>query len=57
MGRPGATLKVSFSKAWVYRLTTKFGEDYTPMGETVGEDQRPPHHRHCRLPHAARGQA
>jgi hypothetical protein len=22
----------------VYRLTTKFGEDYMPMGETVGED-------------------
>jgi hypothetical protein len=38
MGRPGATLKVTFPKAGVYRLTTKFGEDYMPMGETVGED-------------------
>jgi len=38
MGRPGATLKVTFPRAGVYRLTTKFGEDYMPMGETVGED-------------------
>ena len=38
MGRPGATVKVTFPKAGVYRLTTKFGEDYMPMGETVGED-------------------
>ena len=38
MGRPGAMLKVTFPQAGVYRLTTKFGEDYMPMGETVGED-------------------
>jgi len=38
MGRPGATVKVTFPKAGVYRLTTRFGEDYMPMGETVGED-------------------
>ena len=38
MGRPGATLKVTFPKAGVYRLTTKFGEDYMPMGETVDEE-------------------
>lgn len=38
MGRPGATLKVTFPKAGVYRLTTKFGEDYMPMPETMGED-------------------
>ena len=38
MGRPGATVKVTFPKAGVYRLTTKFGEDYMPMGATVGED-------------------
>jgi len=38
MGRPGATLKLTFPKAGVYRLMTKFGEDYMPVGETVGED-------------------
>ena len=38
MGRPGATVKVTFPKAGVYRLTTKFGEDYMRMGATVGED-------------------
>ena len=38
MGRPGATLKVTFSKAGVYRLKTKFGEDYMPMPATIGED-------------------
>jgi hypothetical protein len=38
MGRPGATLKVTFPNAGVYRLATKFGEDYMPMGETIGED-------------------
>jgi hypothetical protein len=38
MGRPGATLKMTFPNAGVYRLTTKFGEDYMPMGETIGED-------------------
>lgn len=38
MGRPGASVKVTFPKPGVYRLTTKFGEDYMPMGETIGED-------------------
>jgi hypothetical protein len=38
MGRPGATVKVTFPKPGVYRLMTKFGEDYMPMGETIGED-------------------
>jgi hypothetical protein len=38
MGRPGAIVKVTFPKAGVYRLTTKFGEDYMPMPETIGED-------------------
>jgi hypothetical protein len=38
MGRPGATLRVTFPKAGVYKLVTKFGEDYMPMPETMGED-------------------
>jgi hypothetical protein len=38
MGRPGATVKVTFSKPGVYKLMTKFGEDYMPMGDTMGED-------------------
>jgi len=38
MGRPGATLRLTFPTAGVYRLTTRFGEDYMPMGETIGED-------------------
>ncbi len=38
MGRPGAAVKVTFPSKGVYRLATKFGEDYMPMGETVGED-------------------
>ena len=38
MGRPGATVKVTFPKPGVYRLLTKFGEDYMPIGETIGED-------------------
>jgi hypothetical protein len=38
MGRPGATLKVTFPTAGVYKFKTVFGEDYMPMGETVGED-------------------
>jgi hypothetical protein len=38
MGRPGATVKMTFRSAGVYKLTTKFGEDYMPMGETIGED-------------------
>jgi hypothetical protein len=38
MGRPGATVKVTFPQAGVYKLMTKFGEDYMPMGDTIGED-------------------
>jgi len=38
MGRPGATLKVTFPKAGTYTFKTVFGEDYMPMGETKGED-------------------
>jgi hypothetical protein len=38
MGRPGASVKMTFRSAGVYKLTTKFGEDYMPMGETIGED-------------------
>jgi len=38
MGRPGATVRATFPEPGVYRLTTKFGEDYMPMGETIGED-------------------
>jgi hypothetical protein len=38
MGRPGATLKVTFPKAGVYTFKTVFGEDYMPMPETIGED-------------------
>jgi hypothetical protein len=38
MGRPGATLRITFPTPGIYRLTTKFGEDYMPMGETIGED-------------------
>jgi hypothetical protein len=30
--------RLAVPKTGVYRLTTKFGEDYMPMGETVGED-------------------
>jgi hypothetical protein len=38
MGRPGATLKVTFPKAGVYTFKTVFGEDYMPMPDTIGED-------------------
>jgi hypothetical protein len=38
MGRPGATLKVTFPKAGVYTFKTVFGEDWMPMPETIGED-------------------
>ena len=38
MGRPGATVRVKFPSPGVYRLVTRFGEDYMPMGETIGED-------------------
>src|SRR5262249_16961134 len=38
MGRPGAPLKVPFPKAGVSTFKTVFGEDYMPMGDTIGED-------------------
>jgi hypothetical protein len=38
MGRPGATVKITFPSAGTYKLTTKAGEDYMPMGDTIGED-------------------
>lgn len=38
MGRPGATVTMTFRTAGTYTLKTVFGEDYMPVGETVGED-------------------
>jgi plastocyanin len=40
MNHMSATVKVTFSKAGVYKLTTKAGEDYPSMGDmkTTGED-------------------
>jgi hypothetical protein len=38
MGRPGATLRVTFPKAGVYTFKTVFGEDWMPMPDTIGED-------------------
>jgi plastocyanin len=38
MSHMGATVKVTFPAKGVYRLTTKAGEDYMEMGETIGED-------------------
>ncbi|MBX5475490.1 MAG: hypothetical protein IRZ20_10825 [Thermoleophilia bacterium] len=38
MAHMGATVKVSFARAGVYRFTTKAGEDYMPGVKTVGED-------------------
>lgn len=38
MGRMDATLKVTFPAKGVYKLTTKAGEDYYNVGETIGED-------------------
>jgi hypothetical protein len=38
MGRPGATVKVAFPAKGTYVFKTVFGEDYMPMGDTVGED-------------------
>jgi len=41
MGHMGATAKVSFSKAGVYKFKTSFGEDYPGMTgmKTIGEDK------------------
>lgn len=38
MAHIGATLKVKFMKAGVYRFTTKAGEDYVAGVKTIGED-------------------
>jgi plastocyanin len=40
MSHMSATVKVAFSKAGVYKLTTKAGEDYPNMSgmKTIGED-------------------
>ena len=38
MNRMSATVKVRFSKAGVYKLTTKPGEDYMKGMKTIGED-------------------
>jgi hypothetical protein len=38
MSHMGATTKVTFSHAGIYKLTTKAGEDYMEMGPTKGED-------------------
>jgi plastocyanin len=38
LGRPGATVKLTFSKPGVYRFTTKPGEDYVSGIKTIGED-------------------
>lgn len=38
MAHMGAKVKVTFSRAGVYRFTTKAGEDYMPGMKTVGED-------------------
>lgn len=38
MARMGATAKITFAKAGVYRFTTKAGEDYMSGIKTVGED-------------------
>jgi len=38
MTHMGASTKVVFSKAGVYRFTTRAGEDYMSGMKTVGED-------------------
>ncbi len=38
MAHMGATTKLTFSRAGVYRFTTKAGEDYMPGMKTIGED-------------------
>lgn len=40
MGHIGATAKIRFTKAGVYKFKTTFGEDYPGMGDmkTIGED-------------------
>jgi hypothetical protein len=38
MAHPGAAVKIVFTKAGVYKFTTRFGEDYMKMPDTIGED-------------------
>ena len=38
MGHPGASVKITFTKAGIYKFKTRFGEDYMKMPDTVGED-------------------
>ena len=38
LGHMGATVKITFTHAGVYRLTTKPGEDYMKGMKTIGED-------------------
>jgi hypothetical protein len=38
MAHIGASVKVSFARAGVYRFTTSAGEDYMPGIKTIGED-------------------
>ena len=38
MGHMGATLRVDFAKAGIYKFTTKAGEDYMAGFATTGED-------------------
>jgi plastocyanin len=38
MAHMGASVQVKFTKAGVYRFTTRAGEDYTEGVKTVGED-------------------
>ena len=38
MAHNGASVKMVFSKAGVYKFKTRFGEDYMKMADTIGED-------------------
>lgn len=38
MGRPGASVKITFTKAGIYKFKTRFGEDYMKVPDTIGED-------------------
>jgi hypothetical protein len=38
MAHSGASVKIVFSKAGIYKFKTRFGEDYMKMPDTVGED-------------------
>jgi hypothetical protein len=38
MAHMGATVRVTFVRAGVYRFTTKAGEDYVKGVQTIGED-------------------